>query len=348
MEVDKQDKELIERALTEWAGAGLLSQSKRDELSDTIHVKNTSRQIAQYFFITAISCIILAFGAIFIDEKLLERIKQYFALSNYFIAILFLAGATTWFIYCKRRVKNTGSLAYEGYMVIGGLLTLVSLVYICKEIGYGISHTGFLASVLIVIGSLAIAFRSVALWATTILSFMAWFGAFSTAYQSKYLFLGMNYPMRFTVFGMLVIAFSFLQRRIAAISAMWRITYITGLLIFFTALWGISVFGNFNDLQAWSATKQTSVILFASISALISGLTFYLGIRYQDNLTRDFGILFLLINLYTRYFEYFWDGMNKGIFFAVLAISFYAIGKYLEKRRHRNKDGFKDIVADNH
>jgi hypothetical protein len=48
-------------------------------------------------------------------------------------------------------------------------------------------------------------------------------------------------------------------------------------------------------------------------------------------MTRGFGLTFLFINLYTRYFEYFWNTLHKAIFFALLAISFWFIGSRAEK-----------------
>ena len=77
---------------------------------------------------------------------------------------------------------------------------------------------------------------------------------------------------------------------------------------------------------------------YSAVFALGSAISFYLGIRYKDELARDFGVLFLLINLYTRYFEYFWDSMNKGIFFLVLAITFGLVGWLLERQRKTEKD----------
>jgi len=38
------------------------------------------------------------------------------------------------------------------------------------------------------------------------------------------------------------------------------------------------------------------------------------------------------VNLYTRYFEYFWDGMNKGLFFLILAIAFGFTGWFLDRK----------------
>src|SRR5690349_9250845 len=102
MEVDKQEHKILGQAIDEWEETGKLSPEKAEELRNGLSLKITVRQqIAQYLFIVAVSCTILAFAAIFIDDKLLERIKTYFALSNVFIAIICAALATSWFLYVK-------------------------------------------------------------------------------------------------------------------------------------------------------------------------------------------------------------------------------------------------------
>lgn len=55
------------------------------------------------------------------------------------------------------------------------------------------------------------------------------------------------------------------------------------------------------------------------------------GLKGKDALAREFGITFLLINIYTRYVEYLWDITDKAVFFGVLAISFWLIGRKAEK-----------------
>jgi len=42
-------------------------------------------------------------------------------------------------------------------------------------------------------------------------------------------------------------------------------------------------------------------------------------------------LTFLGINLYTRFFEFFWNAMPKAIFFVVLGLSLWALGHYAEK-----------------
>jgi hypothetical protein len=56
-----------------------------------------------------------------------------------------------------------------------------------------------------------------------------------------------------------------------------------------------------------------------------------LGIKKEDSLLKNIGVSFIFLNLYTRYFEYFWDELHKALFFGIIAISFWVIGKKAEK-----------------
>ena len=53
------------------------------------------------------------------------------------------------------------------------------------------------------------------------------------------------------------------------------------------------------------------------------------GLRFDDSTTKGFGLTFLGINLYTKFFEYFW-GWYKPFFFSVLAGTLAVLGKYAE------------------
>ncbi len=334
MKVSKAEKETLLQAIVHWEQNGNIDTDKASELRQTIDLKTSpAQQIAQYFFIIAISCIVLAFGTIFIDEKFLEKVKNYFSLSNVFIAMVFGVMSVGWFWYCKKKLRNKTSLGYEANMVLGALFLLVSLVYACKDIGFGTGHSGFLISVAVLFSILSGFFHSRALWIGFILAIMGWYGAFSHTHSVNNLFLHMNYPVRFAVFGLVIILFSFLQRVIPPLAFSQRLTYVIGLVILFTALWGVSVFGNYAYLDEWAKVRQTQVVAYGILLGITCLATIYIGIKYNDDVTRDLGLIFLLLNLYTRYFEYFWDGMNKGIFFIILAISFWGIGRIIEKRR---------------
>src|ERR1035437_7136151 len=211
MEVDKSEYELLQQALNEWEQAGKLTGEQAAELKKSIVVKQQRQQIAQYFFFIALFCTLLAFGAIFINENFIEKIKVYFSLNDLIITLITAALSVLWFWYVGRKRSSLSPLAYELYMVLGGLSVLTSLIYFCKEAGIDGTYTAFLSMALPLLAILGALFRSRALWIGAIAAAIAWFGSFSTWQSSENFFLGMNYPVRYTVFGLVILGFSFLR-----------------------------------------------------------------------------------------------------------------------------------------
>jgi hypothetical protein len=341
MEVDKDELKVVQRALTEWEADGSLTPQQAATLREGITIRQNDRQqIARYFFFIALFCTLLAFGAIFLSEKLLEKIKTYFAWSDLAIALIAAALAVLWFWYIATKRKDTRSAAYEIYMALGGLAVLTSLVYVCKYIHADATYyTTFLSLASISLFVISFLLRSHILWLGALVAVTCWFGAFTSSYNQHYLFLGMNYPVRYVVFGALLLVFSLLQLRVQRLLYSQRITYIAGLTVFFVALWMVSIFGNFNSIERWQRAHQVQVLIYSAFLAIASGLSFYLGIRFRNTAARDFGVLFVLVNLYTRYFEYFWDSMNKGIFFIRLAVTFGLVGRWLERKNRSSTQG---------
>jgi hypothetical protein len=334
MELNKNELEIIQHAIKEWEQDAKLSPQQANELRNSLSLKRSERQLlAKYFFIISISCALLAFGAIFLDEKLLEKLKLYFSLSNIIIAAITAIISVAWFWYVFKRRNRLSAFTYEIYMILGALCSLSSLVYTFKDVSTDSSHIALLISASLLLFLLAALLRSLALWGCGIIALTMWFGAFSGNLSRNNLFLGMNLALRYTAYGLLMLSVSFIQTYIKPLSFSQRITFGAGLLIFLLAMWGVSVFGNYNTLDEWWKVRQSHEMIYAILFAIVSGLAFYLGIKYKDDFTRDMGIAFLLINLYTRYFEYFWDTMNKGIFFLILAITFGLLGRWLEKKK---------------
>ena len=337
MEVDKNEQTILERAIEEWQQTGKLTPDQAAGLKDTLEPKVARQQIAQYFFFIALFCTLLAFGAIFLNEKLLEKIKLYFSWNDLAIAAITAVLSVLWFWYVGKKRQRLSIVTYEIYMVLGGLSVLTSLIYCCKQAGAGASYTAFLLLSIFVLGALSAVLRSKALWIGAIASLVGWFGEVSLYHSSDNLFMGMNYPMRYTALGLVLLAFASLQAQVKPLAFTHRITYVTGLVLTFCGLWGISIFGNYNTLVGWQQVRQVHVLAYSMIFAAASVISFLLGIKYKDEAARDFGVLFLLINLYTRYFEYFWDSMNKGIFFLILAVTFGLVGRWLERNNRKRK-----------
>ena len=214
MEVDNSDWKVISKAIDDWVSEGKLTTDQADDLRQSLKLKETGQQVAKYFFLIALSCTMMAFGAIFIDEKLLERLKIYFELSNWIIAIVMAVLAVSWFWYVKKKQSQTKNIAYEVFAVLGGLASMTSLVYVCKDIGFGASYTGFLFVAMAMLICLSLFLKSRSLWIAGLVAVAAWYGGITFELGQAHSFLGMNYPARYTLLGMLLLGFWILQRRI--------------------------------------------------------------------------------------------------------------------------------------
>lgn len=336
MDVDNHDWKVINDAINKWLEEGKVSPSQAEDMRRSFELKKASQQIAQYFFLIALSCTLLAFSAIFIDEKIIEKFRKYFDLSHWTIAIAMMLIAVSWFAYIRRKLSLVRNAAFEIYVVLGGLASLTSLVYICKEIGFGANYSGFLFTSVILLFGLSLSFRSKALWIGGIAAILGWFGSFTYTFSHEHSFLGMNYTVRFALLGAILLALSFYQRKFKVLEYSQRISFIAALLVLFVSLWGISVFGNFTSFEEWYQVRQTRVLPYAFLFGAAALLALYIGIAYKDDMVRDLGILFLLLNFYSRYFEFLWNAMHKGIFFLILAVSFYFVGRWIENRRKRS------------
>jgi len=213
------------------------------------------------------------------------------------------------------------------------MLTANAIAYLGKAINSGGTHFSLLILFSVFIyGILAYVFKSRLIWVFVLISLGAWFGT-ETGYMSRdnLYFLGMNYPLRFVLFGLVVTLVALMLRKVKSFQFFFLTTYISGMIYLFVSLWLISVFGNFGTLDQWYGIKQISLFYWALISAAVCGISIFAGLKFRDDVAREFGITFLFLNLYTRYFEYFWDSWHKALFFSVLAASFWFIGRRAEK-----------------
>jgi len=125
--------------------------------------------------------------------------------------------------------------------------------------------------------------------------------------------------------------------KIKSLSSFERITYTFGLILFLFAAWVLSIFGNYDDFSRWSAIKQGTLWYWSlGFSLLLAGLTANI-FQSKNDLLRDTCLVFFLANIYRRYFEYFWDRTNKGIFFTILALSLWWVGRKAEQWRGQEK-----------
>jgi hypothetical protein len=104
-----------------------------------------------------------------------------------------------------------------------------------------------------------------------------------------------------------------------------------GLLYLFISLWMLSFYGNCSSTEEWVQFISLELYFWAILLALISVFCIYLGLLWEEVAFRNFGLTFIFINFYSRYFEYFWSSSPKAVFFGVLGISLWLLGKSFEK-----------------
>nr|MDP1119952.1 DUF2157 domain-containing protein [Klebsiella pneumoniae] len=65
-----------------------------------------------------------------------------------------------------------------------------------------------------------------------------------------------------------------------------------------------------------------------------AGVCIFISLKTDDVMMRGFGLTFMEINLYTRFFEFFWNWMHKVLFFLIIAVSMAVICRYSESIWH--------------
>lgn len=334
--LDKQEAEFLNKTIGNWEADGLIDKETAGKLNSSYEVKGFDwRRLAQYSFWVALACAIIATASLIIDDAVIRWLEKLYDTPDIIISLVSGISASVLFLEGHKRKKKYPERVFSNEAIIffGILLTASSIAFLGKTFDNGKGHFSilFLLSVF-VYALLAWRFKSPLIWAFALVSLGSWFGT-ETGYQTdwSYYFLGMNYPLRFVFFGFMLVAFSFLMTKLKRIYEFRDLTYIIGLIYLFVSLWLLSIFGNFGNLEDWMRVKQTELFFWGITSVIISILFTIYGLKKKDYIAREFGITFLLINLYSRYFEYLWDITDKTIFFGIMALSFWLIGRKAEK-----------------
>jgi hypothetical protein len=336
LNLDKQESDFLNRVITHWENEQLLSAEQAQNLRNSTEVKGFDwMRLAKYSFWVALVCGAIAVGSLIISDRVINLLKNLYYTPDIIISILagFIAAGAFYLGRRRQRLFPERVFSNEATIFTGILFTACSIAYLGKALDNGSGHFSllFLLSVFIY-GILGIKFNSRLIWLFALVSLGSWFGT-ETGYQTRwsYYFLGMNYPLRFVGFGVVLLAACYLLKGRKWIQPFWELTYVVGLLYLFISLWLLSIFGNYAHLAQWLQVKQISLFYWGLIAlAVAGGFTFY-GLKTKDAIAREFGITFLLIFIYTKYIEYLWNHIPYFLFFTILALSFWFIGRRAEK-----------------
>lgn len=336
MRLTKKKAKVVQSAIENWVEEQLISQDQGQVLIGSYEVVGFDwKRLAKYSFWIALICIVISVGAIISDKYLRELFARFFH-APAMIKCLIFGGVATLFYACgvKRKARSPEKVfSNEAIFFLGVLATAASVGFFGEAINTGSGHFSILFLLAAIIyGVLGLWFPSRLIWIFSLVSLGSWMGA-ESGYVSGWgaYYLGMNYPLRFVLLGLVLTASSGVFHPWLVEQELLKTTRAMGLLYLFIALWIMSIFGNYGDMHSWRQVKQIELFHWALLFGVASAASIFYGIQQDDAMTRGFGITFLFINLYTRFFEYFWDHTHKAIFFGLLAASFWYLGSRAEK-----------------
>lgn len=336
MKVTKSCAKTIHSALTHWNKEGMLNDEIKASLENDIQILSFDwERSAKHSFWVALICIVISISSLLLDKALLRLLEAILNSSHSLkcMSLSTLSGIIYWISF-KQRQKNPEKIFTNEAILFLAILTTSGAVY---QFGRALHlennnlSTLFLISFLIY-GMIGFYFRSNLTWIFSLISLGNWLEA-KTSYASGggAYYLGMNYPVRFILFGSILVGLAPVFEKHKKFNHFYQSTLVMGLLYLFISMWILSIFGNHSDIRLWTQIKQIELFHWSLLFGLISGGAIYHGLKYGNTTTKGFGITFLFINLYTRFFEYFWNATHKAIFFGILAISFWILGTKAEK-----------------
>lgn len=203
----------------------------------------------------------------------------------------------------RRAMEKTGAaLELLGTMALQGLLTTLA-VHHSRHSGNWPALVGVLTVTAAVV-AYTLKNRLVLVLAG-VMAFV-WFGG-STGYASGWgvWWLGMTYPLRFLVAGLAFLAVAYGHARLAP--PPWqgfsRVYTHLGLLDLHLALWFLSVFGWFTEMGHGDRDTFARLAFTTAWGAVSLGCVLGSG-RLGLQVIRSYGLTFLLINVYTFYFQF--------------------------------------------
>lgn len=292
------------------------------------------RRLARYSFITALVCAIISVGTMLADDFILDFLLQLFnsppAVKSAGLAII---SAWVFSLGFRRKKRHPDKIFSNEMVFFAGVLGLAgSIAWLGQALDTGSGHFSLLLMLgAMVYAGLGLMLNSKLTWVFGLLSLGSWFGA-ETGYMSGWgaYYLGMSFPLRFVLFGLALTLSTSLMRNRPRLLAFHRPSLAIGLLYLFIALWILSIWGNYEGYDDWHRASHWELLHWSLYFGAAAVISIYLGLKHDDGLLRGFGLTFFFINLYTRFFEFFWNGTHKGVFFALLALSFWVLGSRAE------------------
>jgi hypothetical protein len=246
----------------------------------------------------------------------------------------------------KNMVKTAAALELLGAFAMQGLVVALAIRF-----STGSDNWPALIGVCCILnGLLAYALRNRLILIDTLVNFFIWFGG-ETGYMSGWgaYWLGMTYPLRFVFAGLVTmgIAYGHVKWLQGALQGFSRVYLHFGLLVLNLALWFFALFGYFDDDRISWSNNTGQRLAFSALWALVAGASVIAGGRFGIRAMRGYGLTFLIINLYTFYFQFIAYESGELWFLHMLLVggSMLGLGFWLEHRRSRKANEVSSVSA---
>ncbi|HOS93930.1 MAG TPA: hypothetical protein PLQ54_11495 [Armatimonadota bacterium] len=154
-------------------------------------------------------------------------------------------------------------------------------------------------------------------------------------------YLGMTYPVRYLAIAVVTLGLAYVHA--VGLRGRWvrfsRVYAHYGLLIANMAMWFMSLFGYYEDIdQIWSG-RGSERLVFSILWFGLSVLSMVVSSKTGWKLLRKYAFTFLVINLYTFYFQFVVANSGEAWFLHLLLTggSLVGLGIFLERRRKHGK-----------
>jgi hypothetical protein len=231
----------------------------------------------------------------------------------------------------RSMTKTAAAMELGGGFALQGLATALAI-----DLSTGSDNWPALIgvhSVLLLVLAYVLNNRLVLIHATACL--FIWFGG-ETGYISGWgaYYLGMTYPVRFLGAALVALGIAYVHFRfIARYQHFSRVWAHFGTLIGHLSLWFLSVFGYFEEQVRWSGNEGERVA-FSALWAAVSVACMVGGAKLGQAMLRGYGLVFLIINVYTFYFQFVVTRSADAWFFHLLLVggTMVGIGFWLERK----------------
>jgi hypothetical protein len=337
MKITRGEARQLDLLLHHWQASELLDADQAQRLRGAVEVIWFDwRRLARYLLWMAMACVVIGIAALIASTLFAPLLALYKALPFYARGVLLGSVAASLFGLGWQRRQRRPERVYSNevpnffaVLILAGALYNLVAPWATGDLMGAVIFC--LCTSLIYLG-LAVPLQSGLIWLFGLLTLAAALGA-ETGYMSGYgaYFLGMPTPLLFVALGLGLVGITPRLDRQARLRRFSHLTRVMGLLYLFIALWILSIFGDMRGYHDWHNATHLELAAWSLLFAAAAGAAIWHGTRYDSLLTRGFGLTFLFLNLYTRFFEYFWNNLNKGVFFTLLGLSLWFLGSRAEK-----------------